>query len=267
MSDIAIDSPIEGVCRLTFNRPDALNALTFAMYEALIDQLERIRFDHGIQVVVLTGAGRGFCAGHDLRAGGKPGWVDEDLGRAQRNRATLARLGQIPLLMRALPQPIIVAVNGVAAGAGYAFALAGDLVLAARSAKFVNAFHNAGTGHEMGFSYLLPRAIGTQRAAEILLTGRPVLAEEAAQIGLALRMVEDAELEAETLKLAEAIMVNSPIGIAITKQSMHMNADAASLAHAIELENRGIFTSTSTEDTAEKRKAFVEKRKPVFTGR
>jgi len=167
MSEITIDTPIEGVCRLTLNRPDALNSLTFAMYEDLIAHLERIRFDHSVQVVVLTGSGRGFCAGHDLRAGGKPGWVAEDLGRAQRNRATLARLGQIPLLMRGLPQPIIVAVNGVAAGAGYAFALAGDLVLAARSAKFVNAFHNAGTGHEMGFSYLLPRAVGMQHAAEI----------------------------------------------------------------------------------------------------
>jgi len=100
-----------------------------------------------------------------------------------------------------------------------------------------------------------------------MLTGRAVQAEEAARIGLALRMVEDEELEAETLRLAEAIMVNSPIGIAITKQSMHMNADAGSLANAIELENRGIFTSTSTEDTAEKRKAFIEKRKPIFTGR
>lgn len=267
MSDILVDTPIEGVTRLTFNRPESMNTLTFAMYEELIEHLERIRYDHSIQVVIIAGSGRAFCAGHDLRAGGQPGWVDPDLGRAQRNRAILAKLGQIPLLMRNLPQPIIVAVNGTTAGAGYSIALAGDLALAAKSAKFVNAFHNAGSGHELGFSYMLPRAVGTQHAAEIMFTGRAVSAEEAAQIGLVLRAVEDDRLETEALALAEAIMVNSPIGIAITKQTMWMNADAGSLAAAIELENRGIFTSTSTEDTAEKRKAFIEKRKPVFKGK
>jgi len=267
MSDILVDTPIDGVARLRFNRPESMNTLTFTMYELLIEHLERIRYDHSVQVVIIAGSGRAFCAGHDLRAGGQPGWVDAELGRAQRNRAILAKLGQIPLLMRNLPQPIIVAVNGATAGAGYSIALAGDLALAAKSAKFVNAFHNAGSGHELGFSYMLPRAVGTQHAAEIMFTGRAVSAEEAAQIGLVLRTVEDDQLEAEALKLAESIMVNSPIGIAITKQTMWMNADAGSLAHAIELENRGIFVSTSTEDTAEKRKAFIEKRKPVFKGK
>ncbi|ASG22210.1 enoyl-CoA hydratase-related protein [Nitrospirillum viridazoti] len=267
MDDILRDMPAPGVCRLTLNRPDALNALAYSTYEALISQLEAVRFDPTIQVVILTGAGRAFCAGHDLRSGGSPSWVAEGQGKAQASRAILAKLGNIPLLMRSLPQPVIAAVNGVTAGAGYSLALAADIAIAARSARFVNAFHNAGTGHELGLSYLLPRAIGAQRAAELLLTGRPVPAEEAAAIGLVLRMVEDDRLADEALALAAAIQANSPIGIALTKQTLWLNADAGSLQAAIELENRAIFISQSTEDTAEKRKAFFEKRAPVFVGR
>lgn len=266
MGDILRDTPLEGVCRLTLNRPDALNSLTFAMYAELLDHLEAVRYDHDVRVVVLTGAGRAFCAGHDIRAAGTPGWVAEGLGKAQFQRRVMDKLGQIPVLMQALPQPVICAVNGVAAGTGYALALAADMTLAARSAKFVNAFHNAGTGHELGFSYLLPRLVGLQRAAELTLTGRPVVAEEAAAIGLVLRCVDDADLMNDTLALAEAVMVNSPIGIALTKGSLRSNVDAPSLAAAIELENRAIFMSQSSADTAEKRKAFIEKRPPRFTG-
>lgn len=266
MGDILRDTPMDGVCRLTLNRPEALNSLTFAMYAELIEHLEAVRYDHDVRVVILTGAGRGFCAGHDIRAGGKPDWVAEGLGKAQFQRRVMDKLGQIPVLMHALPQPVICAMNGVAAGAGYSLALAADMTLAARSAKFVNAFHNAGTGHELGFSYMLPRLVGMQRAAELMLTGRQVMAEEAAHMGLILRCVEDEALMDEALKLAEAVMVNSPIGIAVTKSSMWFNADAPSLEAAIEMENRAIFMSQSTADTAEKRAAFIEKRRPTFTG-
>lgn len=266
MGDILRDTPVEGVCRLTLNRPDALNSLTYPMYAELIDHLESVRYDHDVRVVILTGAGRGFCAGHDIRGAGKPGWVAEGLGKAQFQRRVMDKLAQIPLLMRALPQPVICAVNGVAAGAGYPFAIAADMTIAARSAKFVNAFHNAGTGHEMGFSYLLPRLVGLQRAAELMLTGRPVMAEEAERIGLILRCVDDEVLMDEALALAGAVMMNSPIGIAVTKSSLQFNVDAPSLEAAIEMENRAIFMSQSTLDSAEKREAFIEKRKPVFTG-
>jgi enoyl-CoA hydratase/carnithine racemase len=254
MSEIEQDMPAEGVCRLTLNRPEALNAFTYAMYELLLAKLEAIRFDPAVRVVILTGAGRGFCAGHDVRAAGK----------AQATRAILAKLGAIPPALRALPQPVIAAVNGVVAGAGYPLALAADLCIAGHSAKFVNAFHNAGTGHELGLSYMLPRLVGAQRAAELLLTGRAVMAEEAAAIGMILRVVDDAALGDEALALAEQIAVNSPIGIALTKQTMWFNASAASLEAAIELENRAIFMSQTTEDSAEKRRSFFEKRRPKF---
>lgn len=266
MAEIVRDEPVPGICRLTLNRPDALNSLTYAMYAGLIEQFESVRYDHDVRVVVLTGAGRGFCAGHDIRGAGKPGWVAEGLGKAQFQRRVMDKLGQIPILMRALPQPVICAVNGVTAGAGYPIALAADMTLAARSAKFVNAFHNAGTGHEMGFSYLLPRLVGMQRAAELLLTGRAVMAEEAERIGLILRCVDDEVLMDEALKLAETVMANSPIGVSVTKSSLWLNVDAPSLEAAIELENRAIFMSQSTADSAEKRAAFIEKRKPRFTG-
>lgn len=265
MSEIELDRPAAGVCRLTLNRPDALNALTYTMYEELIARLEAVRFDPAVRVVILTGAGRAFCVGHDLRAGGTPGWVAEGQGKAQSVRGIMAKLGAIPGLIRGLPQPVIAAVNGVTAGAGYPIALAADLCIAARSAKFVNAFHNAGTGHEMGFSYMLPRLVGAQRAAELLLTGRAVMAEEAASIGMILSAVDDASLMDEALALADRIIVNSPIGIALTKQSMWLNAGAASLEAAIEMENRAIFMSQATEDAAEKRQSFFEKRRPLFT--
>jgi len=266
MGDIVRDMPAEGLCRLTLNRPDALNSLTFAMYAELVDHLESVRYDHDVRVVLLTGAGRAFCAGHDIRGAGKPDWVAEGLGKAQYQQRVMAKLGQIPVLMRALPQPVICAVNGVTAGAGYPIAIAADMTIAARSARFVNAFHNAGTGHEMGFSYLLPRLVGLQRAAELMLTGRAVMAEEAERIGLILRCVDDEALMDEAIRLAEAVMANSPIGIAVTKSSLIFNADAQSLEAAIEMENRAIFMSQSTLDTVEKRKAFIEKRKPSFTG-
>lgn len=266
MGDILRDEPVKGVCQLTLNRPDALNSFTFAMYEELMEQLEAIRYNHDVRVVVLTGAGRAFSAGHDIRSSGKPSWVAEDLGKAQHQRRVLDKMGQIPVLMRQLPQPVICAVNGAAAGAAYPIAIAADVTLAARSAKFVNAFHNAGTGHELGFSYLLPRLVGMQRAAELMLTSRPVFADEAERIGLILRAVDDDKLMEEALALAESMMLNSPIGLAVTKSSMWQNVDAPSLQAAIELENRGIFMSQSTQDSAEKRTSFIEKRKPDFTG-
>ena len=202
MGEILVNRPVEGVVRITLNRPDALNALTYVMYDELIEAFEACRYDKAVRVVVLTGAGRGFCAGHDIRAAGQPGWLAEGLGKAQTSRAIMDRIGRIPLMMRSLPQPVIAAVNGTAAGAGYSLALAADMCLAARTA----------------------------------------------------------------LELAQAVAVNSPIAMAITKSSLMMNQNAGSLEQAIELENRGIFMSQSTQDSAEKRKSFIEKRPPVFTG-
>ena len=268
MSSILLDEPLEGVRRITLNRPAQLNAFTFDMYVEYQDVLRALKHDSKARVVILTGAGKGFCAGHDLLAGGKPQWIDDpDMGRMYYGRHALAEINALPLLMRQLPQPIICAVNGAAAGAGFALALAADLCIAARSAKFVNAFHNAASGHEIGFSYMLPRAIGTQRAAEILLSARPVLAEEAERIGLVLRAVPDEELMTSALELAGNIARNVPLGVWLTKQSLWANQSVGSLETAIEMESRAVQIAQATEDAAEKRKSFLEKRAPKFTNR
>jgi enoyl-CoA hydratase len=173
-------------------------------------------------------------------------------------------LSEIPVLLQQLPQPVIAAVNGPAAGIGFALALAADIAIAATSAKFVNGFLNAGTGHELGMSYLLPRAVGTQKAAEILFTRRAVLADEAERIGLVLKVVPGEDLLKEALALAESISATNPLGIWFTKQSFHLNRSAPSLSAAIELENRAVHLVQQTGDMAEQREAMEGKRSAVF---
>jgi enoyl-CoA hydratase len=261
---ILTDEPAPGVTRLTLNRPESLNTFTFAMYEALIATLQGLRHDPDVRVIILTGAGRAFCAGHDTRGAGEPSWVRPGLGRIQNGKYSMSVLGQIPPLMRAMPQPVIAAVNGTAAGIGYALALAADMCLAASSAKFVNVIHNAATGTELGMSYMLPRAVGSQRAAELLLTARPVLADEAERIGLVLRAVPDETLQDEALKLADAVAVNSPLGIWLTKESLWRSQETGSLEAAIDFETRAVIASQATADAAEKRASAIEKRRPKF---
>lgn len=262
---ILLDTPEEGVRRITLNRPEVLNAFTWDMYEGLLDALADIRRDPAVRAVILTGSGRGFCAGHDLKNAGASPYHPEGMGKAYGNRHSLLGLGQIPLAMRNLPQPIVCAVNGTVAGVGYTLALASDMTIAVRSAKFVNTIHNAATGAELGLSYMMSRAVGSQRAAELLLTSRPVMAEEAERIGLILRAVEDDRLIEEALTIAHGVMANVPMGIWLTKQSLWLNQSAGSLEAAIELENRAVAIAQSTEDAKEKRAAFWEKRPPRFT--
>ncbi len=265
MDFILVDDPAPGVRRITLNRPERLNAFTFDMYQALLRAFEALRYDLDTRVVILTGAGRGFCSGHDMtEAVGVPAWVPPGVGPAQFTKTMLAELARIPVLMKTLPQPVICAVNGACGGIGYAFALAADLCLAGASAKFINLIHNAATGCEGGLSWMLPRAIGAQRAAELLLTARPVLADEAERIGLCLRAVPDDQLMDEALALAEQIKLNVPIGVWLTKQSLWLNQGVGSLEQAIEVEHRAVFISQSTADAAEKKAAVAEKRTPEF---
>ena len=266
-TEILLDQPVDGVLRIMLNRPDAANAFTFAMYERLGAIFNETAYRSDVQVVILGAHGRYFSVGHDLANGGKSSLVPGDVGPNHSSRLSVRAINEIASAMRKLPQPIIAAVNGTAAGAGYGLAITADLVLAAKSAKFVNAFHNAGTGHEFGLSYTLPRAVGTQRAMERLLTGRHLPAVEAAGIGLILRAVEDEQLMSEALALADQIMQNAPLGIQITKQSVWMNLAAPNIEFAMEMESRGQAVTAGTEDRVEKRAAFFEKRKPVFRNR
>ncbi len=264
---LSISRPFDGCCRIALARPDALNSFTYEMYREFTAALESLRYDPDTYVVILTGEGRAFCAGHDVRSTEPAGWVREGLGKAYESRMLISEINKLPVTIRNLPQPVIAAVNGTAAGLGFALALCADIAIAARSAKFVNTIHNAATGHELGLSYMLPRAIGTQRAAELLLTSRPVMAEEAERIGLVLRAVDDDRLDQEALQLARAIAENTPLGTQLTKRSLWLNQDIGSLEAAIEMESRAVFIAQSTEDAAEKRRAVIEKRPPRFTGR
>jgi enoyl-CoA hydratase len=267
MSDnFLIEQPIDGVKRITINRPAATNAFQFEMYKELADLFKEIKYDPRIRVVILTAAGnKHFCTGHDLKEPGNPDWIPEGVGKAFYSRYALDVIASLPVLMRNLPQPVICGVNGTVAGMALAFPLAADITIAAKSAKFVNAIHNAGSGAELGISYMLPRAVGTQKAAELMLTAARVSAEEAADIGLILKTVEDEALQDECLEMAKKIAVNVPMGIWVTKQSMWANQSAGSLEQAIEFESRGVFAAQSTEDKVEKQKAYFEKRDPKFT--
>jgi enoyl-CoA hydratase len=269
MSQILLEVIDEGVARITLNRPDSLNAFTYSMYGELLQALEGIRYDPAIRVVILTGAGRGFCAGADTSgAAGLPDWVPDSMAPAERNRAIMDVLGRLPSALHSLPQPVIGAINGAAAGVGYALALSCDVCLTTKTAKFLPAFHNTGTGSEFGASWLLPKLVGLQAAMEILLTGRMMLGEEAAGIGLCLRAFEDPEaLNLAALDMARQICSNVPRAVTLAKQSVWTNLSVGSFGAALEVELRAISLAASCDDAKEKRASVAERRAPKFVNR
>jgi enoyl-CoA hydratase/carnithine racemase len=259
---LLVDRPRAGVAVATLNRPDRLNALTFGMFDELAQLAADVGADDRVRVLVLTGAGRGFCAGLDLRdAATLPDMPTAKFleGQERWSRAITA--------FRRLPKPVIAAVNGPAAGAGFSLALAADIRIAASAARFNAAFIKIGlTGGDCGSSWMLPRIVGLGHANEILLTGRLVEADEAARIGLVNRVVPAGDLLTAALDTAELIAANSPLGVRLTKQMVQVNVDAPSLEAAVELENRNQTLAAGTQDMVEAFTAFREKRPPVFTG-
>jgi enoyl-CoA hydratase len=265
MTGFIVDQPADGVARLTLNRPERLNALTWGLMEELRDALRAIAADENVRSLVLTGAGRGFCAGLDLkqRADDDPLGTGDDVVTVFRRQELVASLA---IQLRALPQPVIAAVNGPASGGGMALALAADVRLCSPEARFNAAFVRIGlSGGDVGVSYLLPRLVGPGMAAELLFTGRQVDAEEAVRIGLANRVVDD--LDSAALGLAEQIAANSPFGVWMTKQILYRNADATSLEAAIDLENRTQVLAARTDDAREAVAAFTDRRAPRFSFR
>ena len=253
--DFKADGPI---ARITLNRPDRLNSFTAAMHAELRDALDRLG---DARVVVLTGAGRGFCAGQDLNDRNVAPGEQVDLGE------TVERDWN-PLVQRltSIPQPVIARVNGVAAGAGANIALACDLVVAAKSAKFIQSFSAIGLIPDSGGSWHLPRLVGQARALGLALTGEPLPAEKAAEWGLIWKAVEDEALDAEVDALAAKLAALPPLGLAATKQlirsTWHRGLDEELAVQAGEMRRLGF-----TEDYREGVAAFLEKRAPTFTGR
>ncbi len=224
---------------VTLNRPERLNALNARMVDDLEDLLTFLSKDDAFRVIILTGQGRGFCSGADLTEAGKSREQEALSDPESFLRLIQERYSNLVLGMRGIPQPIIAAVNGPAAGGGMAIALGADIRLVSPEAYFVASFINIGlSGGEMGSSYLLPRLIGLSRASEILLTGRKVSAHEAARMGLASKVVEREQLIGEALIYARMMINKSAGGLKLTKRVLEQNLETASLAGALNLENR-----------------------------
>jgi enoyl-CoA hydratase/carnithine racemase len=253
----------DGVATLTFSRPDKLNALTFEVYADLRDLLGELPHRGDARVLVLTGEGRGFCSGGD---------VEDIIGELQKMSAgellDFTRMsGAVVKAMREAPLPIVAAVNGVAAGAGAVLALAADLRLVARSAKFAFLFTRVGlAGADMGAAYLLPRLVGLGKATELLLLGDEVDAEGADAIGLATRVVDDDELPAAARELARSLADGPALAYATTKVLLTRELDMA-LGDAIEMEALAQALLMKSDDFGEFYAAWTEGRSPAWTGR
>lgn len=253
-----------GALVLRLNRPDRLNALSWGMIEELGDRLRGLATERAARVLIFTGTGRGFCSGLDLGGDDAVGSVGGTVEVYERQE----KVAGLALAIRNLPIPVIAAVNGPAAGGGFSISLAADLRISARSAAFAASFARLGlSGGDVGASYLLPRIVGYGIAADLLLTGRRVEAEEALRIGLVNAVVDDGAVLDAALAKAEEIIANSPFGVKMTKQILGRNVDAGSIEAAVELENRTQVVATRTEDMPEAVAAFLEKRPPDFSGR
>jgi enoyl-CoA hydratase len=249
---------------LTLNRPDALNAMNAELCEALYDALSELRGDRSCRAVVVTGAGRGFCAGVDLRGYGRaPGEDGSD--RARDPLVRQEHMSRLILAVRETPQPVIAAVNGPAAGFGLALALASDVRFAARSAVFRVAFLNMGLSNcDMATSWLLPRLIGAARAQELMLTMRRMDAEEAERVGLVAATVDDGMVVNRALEAADQIAALSPWGVRLTKQGMWTALEIASERACVEYEDRQQIMAIHSPAVAEAVGAFLEKRPATF---
>jgi 2-(1,2-epoxy-1,2-dihydrophenyl)acetyl-CoA isomerase len=251
-----------GVQTITLNRPEKLNALNPEMHERLRAALERATDDEAIRTVVLTGAGRGFCTGQDL--------AERDVSPGAPSIDLSVSLGAYynPLIrrMRALPKPILCAVNGVAAGAGANLALACDIVVAARSASFIQAFSKIGLLPDAGGTYFLPRLVGSARALGLALLAEKLSAEQAAEWGLIWKVVDDAELAARTQALAAQLASGPTKGYGLAKRALYASS-TNSLDAQLDLERDLQREAGLSEDYREGVTAFKDKRTPRFKGK
>jgi enoyl-CoA hydratase/carnithine racemase len=265
MSDVLLtESPAENVRVLTMNRPDQLNAMNAELCEALHSELARCELDRSCRAIVITGAGRGFCAGVDLRGyGSAPGNDGSD--EARDRLGNQQHMSRLILRVRATPQPVIAAVNGPAAGFGLALALGSDIRLAASPAVFRAAFINIGVSNcDMATSWLLPRLIGASRAHELMLTGRKFGAEEAERIGLLSGVAEPGDLLPRAIETARQVAAWSPWGTRLTKQGMWAALEIPSEQAAVEYEDRQQIMALGGNAPAEAISAFLEKRPASF---
>jgi enoyl-CoA hydratase len=263
MSVIEVTRPRDGVALVTLNRPRQRNAMNAALVAGLHETFDTLHRDRTCRVIVLTGAGEGFCAGLDLKEGATPPEA-RGLGSPDAGLAVQQSIASLVPRMRTLRPVIIAAVNGAASGGGLALALASDIRVAAADARFNVAFVRVGlSGCDIGTSWLLPRLVGASRAYELMLTGRFVDSSEAERIGLVVKVTEG-DVVAAALEEAELILANSPFGVQMTKEVMWSQLEVGSLQAGIDLENRTQLLASTSSDLVEAMQAFAEKRPPRF---
>jgi 2-(1,2-epoxy-1,2-dihydrophenyl)acetyl-CoA isomerase len=253
----------DAVATLTLNRPERLNALGDTLREDLHDAILRAADDPEVRAILITGAGRGFCSGGDVKA------MDE-AKESKRERPLSDKVAplrdKVVLAMRDAPQPIIAAVNGPAAGAGMNIALACDIRFASTTARFGETFVKRGLHVDWGGTYFLPRLVGMAKACELIFTGEVIDAEEALALGIVTKVVEPEQLMPAVRELALTIAAGPPIAIRLAKRALYHNQEV-NLREALEFETYAQNICTETEDAREGIKAFVEKRPPMFQGR
>jgi enoyl-CoA hydratase/carnithine racemase len=251
------------IATLTLNRPERLNALGDTLRDDLYGAVTRAEADPGVGVLVVTGAGRGFCSGGDVKSMSERNETGESPPPTERFAPIRDR---IVLAMRLCAKPLIAAVNGAAAGAGMNLALACDMRIASSAAKFSQAFVKRGLAPDWGGTWLLPRIVGTAKACELIFTGEPIDAAEALKLGIVNAVVAPEELMPETYKLARKIADGPPIAIQLSKRAIYHNEDV-DLRAGLEFESFAQNICKDTEDSREGVKAFMEKRAPAFRGR
>jgi len=262
MSHELIETVTDRIATLTLNRPDRLNALSTPILDGLLEALPRLGADPHVAVVILTGAGRGFCAGGDVKsmAEGTSLLNVEDAVQRLRSRMEVSRL------LHEIPKPTIAMVNGPAAGAGLAMALACDLRVASESARFITAFVKVGFSGDFGGSYFLSKLVGTGKARELYYSGEALDAKQALALGVVNQVVPDFELLDATMALARRLASGPSVALGLMKRNFNA-AESGTLAELLDLEALHQVQTARTEDHKEAARAFVEKRAPQFKGR
>ena len=259
MSEEAIIYKVsDRIATITMNRPKSLNSMSLDLVEGFIRSLQEAETDSQVRVVVVTGSGRAFSAGGDLKT------LDE-LHTTEERRQFIVKVGTIVKLIHDMSKPVIAMVNGVAAGAGFNLALACDMAYAADNAKFIQSFVNVGLSPDCGGFYYLAKAVGMAKAKELMLTARPVGAQEAEHLNLVNGVFAQEELEAATMKLAARLAEAAPLAVAMTKKAV--NDYSASLEETLTFESLASSSLLGTVDFKEGVTAFAEKRAPRFLGK
>jgi len=259
-SDVVLTDVADHLATVTLNRPEKLNAMNLELLDTLADALQRLADDADVRCVVLTGAGRGFCAGGDISAMASGEVVSGD------PVARLRRQEESSRLLHEMPKPTIAMINGPVAGAGLSVALACDIRIAAESARFGTAFARVGFSGDFGGTWMMQRLIGPARARELYFTAQLLDAREAERIGLINRAVPDDRLREETMALAQKITSGPPIALARMKQNMNL-ALVSDFATLLKAEAEGMIMTGMTKDHLAAARAFLAKREPAFEGR